>query len=155
MRTRVVAAFVIAGAWASMAFGADIYRWTDENGKVHLADTVPQRYKASAQRIDSRQFELTPAQQREAEARLARERQALAARPVPASPPAPTALAPPVLPAASATAPDCETLQREYRESLECFAPFVNANGSLKPEAFTTCKSVVNPTLACGSPKAY
>ena len=89
-----VAAFVIAGAWASAALGADIYRWADENGNVHLADIVPQRYKASAQRIDSRQFELTPAQQREAEARLARERQALTARPVPASPPAANGLAP-------------------------------------------------------------
>ncbi len=154
MRTRV-AAFVIAGAWASAALGADIYRWTDENGKVHLADIVPQRYKASAQRIDSRQFELTPAQQREAEARMARERQALTARPVPASPPAANGLAPAPPSPASAAAPDCEALQREYRESLECFAPFVNANGSLKPEAFTTCKSVVNPTLTCGSPKAY
>jgi hypothetical protein len=149
------AALVIGVAWAVTALGADIYRWTDETGKVHLADTVPPRYKASAQRIDSRQFELTPAQQREAEARLARERQALAARPVPPSQPAATALARPAPPAAGAAPRDCEALQREYRESLECFAPFVNANGSLKPEAFTTCKSVVNPTLTCGSPKAY
>jgi hypothetical protein len=151
----IAAALIIGAAWAVTALGADIYRWTDEDGKIHLADTVPQRYKASAQRIDSRQFELTPQQQREAEARLARDRRTLAASPVPASQPAAIAVAPAPPPGASSAARDCESLQREYRESLECFAPFVNANGSLKPEAFTTCKSVVNPTLACGSPKAY
>jgi len=31
----------------------------------------------------------------------------------------------------------------------------VNANGSVKPEGFATCKSVVNPTSKCGSAKAY
>ena len=153
---KLIAAALVAGTtWAVTALGADIYRWTDENGKVHLADTVPPRYQSTAQRIDSRQFELTPAQRREADARLARERQAQASRPAPASaaaatPPARTA--PPATPAAPR---DCKALQREYADSLECFAPFVNANGTLKPGAFEACKLVVNPTATCGSPKAY
>jgi hypothetical protein len=66
----IVATLVVGTALAFSAFGADIYVWTDENGKTHLADSVPPKYKASAQRIDSRQFELTPEQRREADARL-------------------------------------------------------------------------------------
>lgn len=161
-RKLVTVAAPIALAFAFAAQAADIYQWTDDAGRVHLADSVPPRYKAGAIRIDSRQFELSPEQQREAEARaaaakkkaLAAQRQqrasdaqATVSRPVPVRRAAPLA--------ASPSGPDCEALQREYRESLECFAPFVNANGTVKPNAFLACKSVVNPTLKCGSPKAY
>jgi len=135
--------------------------WTDESGKTHLADSVPARYRKAAVRIDSSQFELTPEQQREAAAaRAALEKKADAVA-APASTPAPPARPGAASPSRAAapvgppTAARCEALQREYRESLECFAPFVNANGSLKPGAFAACKSVVNPTLQCGSPKAY
>ena len=135
--------------------------WTDESGKTHLADSVPARYRKAAVRIDSSQFELTPEQQREAAAaRAALEKKADAVA-APASTPAPPARPGAASPSRAAapvgppTAARCEALQREYRESLECFAPFVNANGSLKPGAFASCKSVVNPTLQCGSPKAY
>jgi hypothetical protein len=151
----IVAAFVVGTMLAFAAFGADIYVWTDENGKTHLSDSVPPRYKASARRIDSRQFELTPEQQREAAARLELTRKALAASVPAASQAQAPAPARPATPAASTAGDDCEALLREYIASLECFAPFVNANGSLKPEAFTTCRSVVNPTQKCGSPKAY
>jgi hypothetical protein len=152
-------AFVIACAAAFAAHAADIYVWTDENGKTHLADSVPAKYRKSAVRIDSSQFELTPEQQRDAAAgRAALEKKADA---VPAPSPAPTAR-PGAAPVSRAPAPvgppsagECEALQREYRQSLECYAPFVNANGSLKPGASVACKPVVNPTQKCGSPKAY
>ena len=153
-------AFVIAAAAAFAAQGADIYVWTDENGKTHLADSVPPKYRKSAARIDSSQFELSPEQQREAAAaRAALEKKASAPVPQPQASPAPPAAplsaSPRQAPASTASSTDCDALQREYRESLECFAPFVNANGTVKPGAFATCKSVVNPTLKCGSPKAY
>jgi Domain of unknown function (DUF4124) len=153
----IVATLVVGTALAFSAFGADIYVWTDENGKTHLADSVPPKYKASAQRIDSRQFELTPEQRREADARLELARKALAASSPPTRPAqAPAAARPaPLAATASTESNDCEALQREYNQSLECFAPFVNANGTLKPEAFMSCKSVVNPTQKCGSAKAY
>ena len=154
--------FTVACAAAFAAHAGDIYVWTDENGKTHLADSVPAKYRKAAVRIDSSQFELTPEEQREAAAaRAALEKKAAAV-----SAPAPTKPARPATPGAAAplrapasngapSARECEALQREYRESLECFAPYVNANGSLKPGAFASCKSVVNPTLRCGSPKAY
>ena len=152
---------LLVGCAAFAAHAADIYVWTDESGKTHLADSVPARYRNSAVRIDSSQFELTPEQQRDAAAARAAPEKKAGAVSAPAPSPAPS-VRPGAASASRAPAPigppstvECETLQREYRESLECFAPFVNANWSLKPGAFAACKSVVNPTLKCGSPKAY
>ena len=155
-----VVAFLAVLALPRSAAAADIFLWTDENGRTHLADSVPPQHRKAAIRIDSSQFELSPEQQRDAAAsRAALARQASAP---PASPPAnfarpAGAIAPSSsgVAASAASGSDCEARQREYRESLECFAPYVNANGSLKPGAFAACKSVVNPTLTCGSPKAY
>ena len=153
---RVVLAGVAGGLLAFAAQAADIYRWTDESGKVHLSDSVPEKYRAKATRIDSRQFELSPEQRRDAEARLARAKKELAASAPPAT--AETGAAPPLRPSPPASAPartDCDTLQREYLDSLECFAPFVNANGTIKPNAFAVCKVVVDPSPKCGPLKAY
>lgn len=154
--------FAIAVASAFAAHAADIYVWTDERGKTHLADSVPPRYRNSAVRIDSSQFELSPEQQREAAAaRLAFEKKAAAsAPPASAARAASPRTAGPLNASPASNQPavnssECEALQREYRDSLECFAPYVNANGSLKPGAFSACRSVVNPTSKCGSPKAY
>ena len=161
---RVSLAVAVVAAASFAAHGADIYVWTDENGKTHLADSVPAKYQKSAVKIDSSQFELSPEQQREAAAaRVALEKKAAAASAPAASAPAraiPPQTAGP-LNASAASAPpgansaECEALQREYRASLECFAPFVNANGSLKPGAFAACRSVPNPTAKCGSAPAY
>ncbi len=155
---------LVAAAAPFAARAADIYVWTDESGKTHLADSVPAKYQKSAVRIDSSQFELTPKQQRDAAAARLRAREeggrrvgaapASAARPAPPRTAGPLS-APPASEPPAVESSECEALQREYRESLECFAPFVNANGSLKPGAFAACKSVVNPTLKCGSPKSY
>ena len=150
------------------AQAGEIFLWTDESGRTHLSDSVPARFRKSALRIDSRQFELSPEQQREAaESRAALDRQASAAaaaasRAMAAASVAAAARRTPTPAGANAAGSaaeggnaDCAKLQREYQESLECFAPFMNANGSLKPGAFAACRSVVNPTLKCGSPKAY
>ena len=154
------AACLLASVLALSANAAEIYRWVDENGKTQISDTVPARYKDSAVRVDSKQFELTPERQREAQARAARDKALLASpedsRASAAAASGAVALTPGN--ASSTPAPagtDCESLQRQYRESQECFAPFINANGSLKPQALSTCKAVENPTLKCGSPKAY
>src|SRR5688572_22583520 len=55
------------------AGAADIYRWVDENGKVHMSDVVPEKYRKSAKRIGS-PSEVSPAQREEAEARAAADR---------------------------------------------------------------------------------
>ena len=160
MKHRAVAFLVACAAAVRRARGRHL-RLDRRERQTHLADSVPANYRKSAVRIDSSQFELTPEQQREAAAARAALKKKADAVSSPTPGPAPTAK-PGAASAARAAAPigppsagECEALQREYRESLECFAPFVNANGSLKPGAFAACKSVVNPTLKCGSPKAY
>jgi hypothetical protein len=153
---RLVLAGVAGTVLALAAHAADIYRWTDENGKVFLSESVPPKYKDKATRIDSRQFELSPEQRRDAEARLARAKKELAASaPAPAGEPGAAAPLRPLPPASAPERTECEALQREYLDSLECFAPFVNANGSLKPNAFAACKAVVDPSPKCGPLKSY
>jgi hypothetical protein len=153
-------------AASTAACAADIYFWTDENGRTHLGDSVPARHRKSALRIDSTQFELSPEQQREAAARRAALEKKAREAGTPATaasaavgPPAGaaplSAVSPRPGPTLAGEKSDCDALHREYLESLECFAPYMNANGTVKPGAFTACKSVVNPTLKCGSPKAY
>jgi hypothetical protein len=129
---------------------ADIYRWVDENGQTHLSDTVPDKYRNSATRVDPGPTELTPEQQRETQDRAAREKartEAEAQRRAPGVAPdagggtAPAAPAPAIKPAPPATTSDsnCPELLRRYRESQECFAPYRMANGAIRPEGFVLC----------------
>ena len=155
----LMSTFLATLFWAascfSPAYGADIYRWVDENGRIHYSDAAPHRSRKSVTRMDSRQYELTPEQRKEAEARAARdraasvnvpERKAEAAPSVaPANPPENHASAKPEAPAS-----DCDTLLQRFWESYECFAPFMNVNGSYKPNAFETCgPAVPYPAREC------
>ncbi|MDB5872592.1 MAG: hypothetical protein JWQ07_2034 [Ramlibacter sp.] len=156
---RLFALLAFSGLALSPVYGADIYRWVDENGRVQFSDTVPEQFKKSATHIDSRQYELTPAQRKDAEARTARdkERAAEAAERDAKVAAAPAAQAASAASPASATLPsgatsDCVTLRRRFAESNECFAPFFNANGSVKAEAFARCgPAVPYPARECSS----
>jgi hypothetical protein len=162
-----IALILSFAAFSFPTHAAEIYRWTDENGKTQISDTVPPKYKSSAKRVDSKQFEVSPEQRRDAEARAAQTiRAADAATPASgaasaaAATTSPNASAQDAVPAgpmqaASASSDDCATLQSQYRESQECFAPYLNTNGTIKPNAYAVCKVVVDPTVKCGSPKAY
>jgi len=136
---------------------SDIYRWVDDQGRTHLSDVVPDRYRDSATRVDSRQYELTPQQRRESEDRAAREKARAATRVepgVPASPaPASDGPPPPLVkrPVERVTATtSCATWWRLYRESQECFGPFHTVGGGIKPEAFDHCNEIPSPELRCG-----
>jgi hypothetical protein len=50
---------------------------------------------------------------------------------------------------------ECEAAQRRYKESIDCFAPFTNANGTTRAEAFEKCTPVPDPSQRCGPPKPY
>jgi hypothetical protein len=153
------ATLVLGTVLAFAAHGAEIYRWIDESGKTHISDTVPAKYKDAATRIDSKSFEISPEQRQEAEARAAAQKASADSQ----TPPAPTTPAAPLPAPASLSAPrpasapakdSCEAQWREFRDSLDCFAPFMDANGSLRPGAFDVCKrSVVQP--ACDAPPLH
>jgi hypothetical protein len=105
---------------ALSAQATEVYRWVDEQGRVHLADSVPDRYKSSATRIVGT---VTRANGQPAAHR------------------------------AGGTDSDCAALHQAYRRSQECFAPFIQANGSVKAEAYQQCgEPVLNPSQKCGPP---
>jgi len=150
-------ALLLALAFLSLPAGAaDIYRWVDENGKVHISDVVPEKYRGSAKRMDTGASEVSPENRAAAEARAAADRErarlsdearAEAARRQAIQHPDPVALPRP--PAES----DCEKAHRLYKESVDCFAPFVTARGTVKEEAFNFCTSLPDPSPRCGPPK--
>ena len=147
----------------SSVHATDIYRWVDDKGRTQISDVVPEKYKASATKIDSRKYELSADQRAEAAARAARERasaeegkrrdalEAAAAAASAASGPAPAQTPPRATVDAKS---DCATLHRIYQQSQECFAPYITSNG-IKPEAFAKCTQVVSPSAKCGPSKAY
>ena len=145
---------------------ADLYRWVDESGRTQFSDTVPEKYRKSAVKIDSRRYELSTEQRAEADERAAlaeksrladaQRKKALAdASASAAAAPGAASLGKSTARKPADPATDCETLQRLYRESEDCFAPFKMVGGATKAEAFQKCTAVENPTPKCGTPKAH
>ncbi len=148
---------VMLGLLSPMARSAPICRWVDKNGQSHMSDAVPDKYKQVATCSDSRQYELSPQQTRDAEQRLtelkARARQNTAAAPIPA------------VSSATGTGPlprvkrptevitdttDCQTRWRIYDESVDCFGPYRTTRGATKPEGYDVCNEIPSPELKCG-----
>ncbi len=156
---RCVALLTCGALLLSPLYAADIYRWVDENGRTQFSDVVPEKYKKSAKRMESRPREISAEQRREAEDRAAKER-ALAeeaaqkrTRVAPDKPAKPGSASGNKPSSASNDGTDCATLYRLYRESIDCFAPYVTANGTTKAEAFQKCKAVADPSRKCGPAK--
>jgi hypothetical protein len=145
-------------AVACAATATVIYRWVDEDGRTHVSDVVPEKYKKSATRVDSGQYEVSPERRKEAEERAAKEK-ALAEEAAKRR-----AGAPPAVLASTASAPvpakrpaqgvtdstDCETWWRLYRESQECFGAYRTVGGGIKAEAFEKCNAIPGPEPKCG-----
>jgi len=129
-----------------------IWKWTDERGRIHYADVVPEKYRSVAKPV-------APDTARPS----AQERQAALARAAADKSRASSAVAPSPIPAAAPSTPatqrrpargpdpdaDCETWTRLYEESLECFGPFRTAHGATRPEAFEHCTPVDAPPSRC------
>lgn len=122
-----------AGLLAANAHGAEVYKWVDENGSVHIGDTVPPKYEKKAKRLEYKELPPTvPARQPDHSA---------------AQPQVPGAKSVPAAKSGSSAGGDgnYEEKMRKYRESLDCFAPYRNANGGVKAEAFQHCTEVPEP----------
>lgn len=140
------------------AHGGDIYRWVDDNGRVHFSDKAPDRSRKSVTRIDSGRYEVSPERRQEAEERVARDRARSAdaaerierERALPYSSGSQSGNAASTGAVPTPPTNDCATLLRRFRESSECLAPFMNVNGSFKPNAFETCgPAVPYPAKEC------
>lgn len=163
---RALAIAALGGALSLPLYAADMYRWVDENGRTQLSDTVPEKYRKSAVKIDSRRYELSAEQRSEVDTRTAaaektrleeaQRKKALAdAAAAAASAPASAGSAGKTAarkPAEAAT--DCATLQRLYRESEDCFALFKVVGGATKAEAFQKCTVAESPVTKCGAPQS-
>mgnify|MGYP001764532594 CR=1 FL=1 len=150
---RVVAGAVLCALCSTGAVAGTVYRWVDEQGKVHYSDLVPERYRNTAKPVDAPPAEPTPEQQRAALERAQSEKAKALAPSVGRSGPTESAQ-----PASAASAPsrkrppqvpndqtDCDTWQRLYMESIDCFGPYRTVRGGVKPEAFEVCNVVREP----------
>jgi len=139
-------ALTLALCFAPLAAStADVYRWVDDDGKTHYGDTIPEKYKPTAKKVGAEDPK-NPAQRRESEDRVAREKDKLEAlqrernaRQQQPSPPPAAAQAP------AQAGSDCEEQMKRYLASLECFAPYTISNGAIKSEAFEKCQVVTQP----------
>ena len=148
------------GGLAPVAHGASICRWVDERGQTQMSDIVPEKYQRSATCSDSKKYELTPAQQREAEQRAAE--QPSRAQQDMADPPG-NVLPSPQGATEAGSRPkvkrptevitdtmDCQTRWRIYDESVACFGPYRTTRGATKPEGFDQCNEIPSPEISCG-----
>lgn len=136
---------------------ATIYRWVDEQGKVHYSEVVPERYRGVARAVGAPANEPSDEQQREAlerarkdkanAAAIATDRDRLPAAAASAAASAQPATKRPAKVPDDQT--DCETWQRLYLESSECFGPYRTVRGATKPEAFSVCNVVPEPPSRC------
>ncbi|MFJ7567158.1 DUF4124 domain-containing protein [Herminiimonas sp. NPDC097707] len=147
----------------SNTHAADIYQWVDENGRTQVSDVVPARYKNVATKVDTSASELTESQRQEARTRAEREKQKAKEAAQAMQPASPVPSAGQLTPSSGMRETECEALMRAYRESQECFAPFVfrgpdgrpRRGGRVREEAFLYCTSVPDPSQQCGSPPQY
>ena len=137
MNIRTVVVLLAVGLVTVAAGAAEVFKWTDENGKVHYGESVPERYQRKATRIDTESSRPTDAQREQAASRAARDKAKAQSGVRDASEPA--------RPEASSADTGCEAQKQRYQESQECFAPFRTANGGLKADAFEHCVEVAEP----------
>lgn len=150
-------------AVSAIASAGDLYRWVDKNGRTHVSDVVPAAYRDIAEPVDTSASEIPDSQRQEALARAAREKQLAeerdrAAQIEQSQRPPPPAKSVELAPPDNSDA-ECEQLIREYRESQECFAPFMfsrrdgrHRRGGVREEAYLYCKRVQSPYAKCGLP---
>jgi hypothetical protein len=156
-----LAAIVLMCA-AGLSHAADIWRWVDEHGRTHMADSVPERYKAVATKIDSGKFQLSESERSAAAARAAKDRERLAALEAqrsraeaaqpPASSPGSVGSSSTGQSSTGQTGTECDALWRTYHDSQRCFAPYLFPRG-VKAEAFQQCQIVLSPSQRCGPAK--
>ncbi|MFN0317777.1 MAG: DUF4124 domain-containing protein [Burkholderiales bacterium] len=107
--------FLLCALVPAMTNAGTIYRWIDENGRVHYGDSKPDSEKNPAKPLDLSNSAVTDEQRMQAEAEpdsaLAKKR-------------------------------NCLEAKRKFEESWACFNPYRNQNGSIRAEAFQHCTEV-------------
>jgi hypothetical protein len=153
-------ALAIALVAVGAAAAGDVYRWTDDEGRTQVSDTVPEKYRARAKRIDIDKSKPTERERTESLDRTRRDKERAgameksrqggkeAAQPAASGPSR-------AKQAGNPNETPCEKAYREYQESQACYAPFHTAtSGGVKEEAFKQCGApVADPSPRCGPPR--
>jgi hypothetical protein len=129
-------------------YGADIFRWVDETGHIHYGESVPDQYKKRATMVEQKGLEPTDAQRQEAAARLAKEKaiaESMTTDRVKSNAPNSVPLPPPAAAGTNDKEDSCEEQKRKFAESQVCFAPYRNATGGIKAEAYQHCVELTRP----------
>ena len=129
---------------ASPSHGAELYRWTDEMGRVHFGDSPPGTTKNKAKAVDLKSSDVSPEEAQAARARLEKEKARL-------NQPSPRAA---LLPEDKTPASDqeggkessCAEQWAKYDESWACFNPYRIQGGAVKEEAFAHCTEIKTPS---------
>lgn len=160
--TRIAVLFVsllavLLSAAPVLAAEPTVFRWTDEQGKTHYAERVPEKYQKTAKPLPAGAAGPSEAQQRDALDRAASQKhraadiEGAASKPRLPAPPSPAASTPPLKRPAQVpdNQTDCPTWARLYQESLDCFGPYRTARGATREEAFAHCTAVDAPPSRC------
>lgn len=148
--------FIFMSLCAFSAYGDEIYKWIDENGRVQYGNTVPVDMQEMASKVDANRAQLIDRQHFEPKRPKAHneEESTKNNNTSPVSSPADSqAEVVPEPVAGSTKAKDkkkqCEEEWAKYWASLECFAPYRNVNRSVKAEAFEQCEEIKQPLEFC------
>ncbi|BDT73416.1 hypothetical protein os4_29650 [Comamonadaceae bacterium OS-4] len=137
-------------SFGSPAHSLDIYQWVDEQGKTHMADVVPEKYRAKAKLVSYRKDNVGDTERQDAEARAAKTKSLLAPKQTDAVPQAMPASAP--KPVELTQQQSCTQKWDAYYRSQECFAPYMirfSGGSTIRPEAYEHCQEVKTPTMEC------
>jgi hypothetical protein len=136
--------------FSTSGYATEIYRWVDEAGKTHMSDVVPEKYRATAKSVNSRKYELSDSERKDAEARAAKLKSPIVREKVePVAEPDVVDVPKPLETGPHST---CAQKWDAYYQSQDCFAPFFIRTGQgsfLKPEAYDVCQVVETPAMAC------
>lgn len=139
----------------SGAASAQVYKWVDENGKVHYGDAPPDRNDSKKKSVKINTPPPSPADRDAAVKRAEQERRTLNHMTESRKRADETARKQSAATTSTGTSPPpgsetpCQKEWREFREKSACFAPYRTATGGIKPEAYERCKEVTAPTSVC------
>lgn len=128
---------------------ADTYKWIDDNGRTNFGDSVPEKYKAKAEKIEIKENVVpanTPQTLPDNEEKPDIPAENLKDK-LKEEQPKVLEMAPPKdLPTSQLKSnEDCEAQMQKYRESQECFAPYRTVRGGIKEEGVNRCTVVKQP----------
>ena len=143
MRKEIVLLVILSVA-STVVKASPTYFWTDDRGQAHISDTVPAKYRSAAKIIEivppkplSGRSSTPPTAPTQPDTTNSTQSQ---------QPPSESPSKPSRPDVGRPQKPETrnERAWREYRESIDCFAPYVTVFG-IKAEAFEKCTVLLEP----------